>query len=153
MPTVDLYEELRSIVAAFASGRVRYALCGGLALAVHAEPRATKDIDFLVHPDDFDAIQAILRALGYVIEALPMRFSSGLELRRISKVEGTEVFTLDLILVNERLRETWEGREEVRLADLPLWVVAREGLIAMKRMAGRPQDLADLARLEGREGG
>lgn len=55
--------------------------------------------------------------------------------------------------VNERLRETWEGREEVRLAELPLWVVARERLIAMKRMAGRPQDLADLARLEGREGG
>jgi hypothetical protein len=37
---------------------------------------------------------------------------------------------------------------EVVLPEGPLWVAPREVLVAMKRMAGRNQDLADLEKLE-----
>jgi len=39
------------------------------------------------------------------------------------------------------LEPTWAGQ--------PLWVVSREGLVQMKRLAGRTQDLADIERLLG----
>jgi len=151
MPIFDIYQELRAIVAALNAEGVDYALCGGLALAVHAEPRATKDIDLLVHPDDLARIMVILRALGYRIEAAPMEFSSGLEMRRVSKIEQEEVFTLDLVMVNRLLQEIWETRQQVKLTDQPLWVVSKTGLIAMKEIAGRPQDLVDILSLRGGE--
>ncbi len=50
---------------------------------------------------------------------------------------------LDLI-ANGRLVVAWRQRQLV--------IVSRGGLIAMKRLAGRPQDLADIAALEQPEG-
>jgi hypothetical protein len=41
----DLYEEFKAIVSALEEHRIDYAVCGGLALAVHGLPRATVDID------------------------------------------------------------------------------------------------------------
>lgn len=45
MPLVvpDLERELELVIDAFTAKGVAYALCGGLALAVHGFPRATKD--------------------------------------------------------------------------------------------------------------
>lgn len=149
MPIFDLYRELQAVIAALNGEGVDYALCGGLALAIYAEPRATKDIDLMIHPDDLSGVRAILRGLGFRLEAAPMEFSSGLQVRRISKVEQHEIFTLDLVVVGPTLEAIWAGRQQVAWSDRKLWVVSREGLIEMKRMAGRPQDLADIHALGG----
>jgi hypothetical protein len=54
--------------------------------------------------------------------------------------EGESVLVLDLLLVDDNLHGVLEGRA--------IQVVSREGLRALERLAGRPQDLADLARLD-----
>ena len=46
-----------------------------------------------------------------------------------------------------------EDRRRVEIGGLRVPVLSREHLIQNKRATGRPQDLADLARLERREGG
>jgi predicted nucleotidyltransferase len=43
---------LADAVGALDGAGIRYALIGGLASTAHGRPRATADIDFLVHPDD-----------------------------------------------------------------------------------------------------
>jgi len=149
MPVIDLYQELRALLTVLNSEAVDYALCGGLALAVYAEPRATKDIDLMIHRDDLPRVRTLLRALGFKLEAAPLEFSSGFAVRRISKIEQNEVFTLDLVLVAPVIEEIWTTRCQLTWGDQPLWVVSRAGLIAMKRMAGRPQDLADIHSLGG----
>ena len=45
-------------------------------------------------------------------------------------------------------REAWSGRLPVNLAGIPVAVLGLRELIANKRAAGRPKDLADLALLE-----
>jgi hypothetical protein len=45
---MDLVAELDALIDAFDADGVEYALCGGLALAVHGHARATQDIDVLV---------------------------------------------------------------------------------------------------------
>jgi hypothetical protein len=72
---------------------------------------------------------------------------SGVEVRRISKAQGNDLISLDLIVVPPTLINVWKTRQEVSVEDVPCWVVSRDGLIRMKSAAGRPQDLADIERL------
>ena len=44
---------------------IRYAAIGGFALGVLGVPRATMDLDFLVHREDLPALEALMAALGY----------------------------------------------------------------------------------------
>ena len=54
--TLDLAAELAAIVAALDEAGIPYALCGGLAVAVHGHARATQYIDLLVLPEDVGRI-------------------------------------------------------------------------------------------------
>lgn len=150
---MDLHEELADLLDLLSRERIDYALCGGLALAVHGFPRATKDIDLLVRPEDAARLAAAVAPLGYVLDAGELPFDAGKarerRVRRIVKTEGPEVLTLDLVLLPEWLEDVWNTRQVLDWGDRRITVVSREGLLAMKRVAGRPQDLADIARLEG----
>ena len=57
--------------------------------------------------------------------------------------------TLELVLLPSWLEGAWRTREAVEWEGRTITVVSREGLLAMKRAAGRPQDLADIAKLTG----
>ena len=61
---MDLLVELANIIRAFNEDEIDYALCGGLALAVYAKPRATLDIDIMVHPDFLDKVKQKAEKLG-----------------------------------------------------------------------------------------
>lgn len=71
-PVIDLVAELELLVDALNRESVPYALCGGLALAIHGHPRATKDIDLLVPAE---AVENALRAAahaGFTLRAGPI---------------------------------------------------------------------------------
>jgi hypothetical protein len=144
---IDLFDETMGLLAELERHGVPYAVAGALALAIHGVPRATTDIDLLVRRDDVEATLEVARARGFGVQALPMRFSDGLEVRRSSKVDTTVMLTLDLLLVNENLEPVWASRERVATERGDVWVVSRQGLIEMKAWAGREQDLADIRRL------
>jgi len=96
---------------------------------------------------------SIVGELGYTIEAAPMAFADGaVRILRVSKIdpESRDVLTLDLLIVTPETADVWQSRREVEWEDGTLWVVSREGLIALKRLRGSGQDLADIERL--REG-
>jgi hypothetical protein len=144
---IDLFDETMGLLAELERHGVPYAVAGALALAIHGVPRATTDIDLLVRRDDVEATLEVARARGFRVQALPMRFGDGLEVRRSSKVDATVMLTLDLLLVNENLEPVWASRERVATERGDVWVVSRQGLIEMKAWAGREQDLADIRRL------
>ncbi len=145
---IDLFDELERLTAALDAAGIPYALAGGLALAVHGAPRATKDIDLLVLPEDVRQTMEQARALGFVFEAMPTRFSDGMELRRVTKISAGDALTVDLLLVGPLLETAWASRQRIRAEPHDLWVISRDALIAMKLAAGRPQDLADVQRLQ-----
>ncbi len=145
---VRLIEEFEALVAALADADVPYALVGGLAVAVWGAPRATKDIDLLVLPADVERVLAVGKARGFTFLGSPLRFRDGMELRRASKIEGSQTLTLDLLLVNENLADAWASRQVLPLGERTVTVISRAALIAMKAAAARPQDLADIEKLE-----
>ena len=145
-----LYDELRSLISALDRDKIQYALCGGIAMAIHGRPRATVDIDILITPESLPQILAIAGELGYTVRGLDMSFGKDvIEIRRVSKIDRATgfVLTLDMILVTEAIRAIWETRVKAKLEDGKLAVV-KEGLIPLKEMSGRPQDIADISALK-----
>lgn len=149
---MDLLEELTSLLQRLDQEGLDYALCGGLALAVHGHPRFTKDIDLLIRAEDVERALAVVDQLGFSYPAKPMTFGHGEEQRaiqRVSKLEDGETLMLDLLLLNPRLAAIWQTRQHLALGEQVVQVVSREGLIAMKRIANRPQDRLDIEQLRG----
>jgi hypothetical protein len=149
MPT--LYNELRSLISAFDRNKIDHALCGGIAMAIHGRPRATVDIDILILSESLCQVLTIAEQLGYTIRGLDKSFEKDvIEIRRISKVYSATKFvlTLDMILVTDAIRNVWETRVEADWEERKLSVVSREGLIALKKISARPQDIADIAALQ-----
>jgi hypothetical protein len=152
---MHLVDELHAIVSVLGGAGVRYAVCGGLAVTLHGATRLTKGIDLLVAPSDLSRVLELLRPLGYVFAALPLTFDAGTQrerhVQRVSKIEGGEHLCVDLLVADAVFSGLLDDALEVRVPRGPLTVISRAGLIKMKQLAGRPQDVADLARLEGED--
>lgn len=150
----DLIAELEALVDAFERAHVEYAVCGGLALGYHGFVRATKDIDILLEAARVDDALRIARSLGFDIPARKITFGLAAgtprEVQRVSKMNTDgQLLTLDLLVVAPDLEEVWKSRIAIEpVAGKTMTIVSRDGLATMKRMAGRPQDLVDLQRLE-----
>jgi len=55
---------------------------------------------------------------------------------------------LDALLVSGPTEAVWSGRLKAAFEGGTVRVVSREGLMSLKLAAGRPQDIADIKRLE-----
>jgi hypothetical protein len=150
----NLFEEFRTVVAALNRAAVPFAVCGGLAMSIYARPRATVDIDLLAPPDAIPALIAAVAPLGFTQrEQEPTRLAEGeVLMHRLTKIVpgDPEVLVLDVIEVRGgATTRVWESRGSMEWQGSAVPVVSREGLIAMKRLRGSPQDMADILALEG----
>ena len=148
----DITDELRALVAALEKQEIDYALCGGMAMAVHGRLRATIDIDLLILAGSQDDVLAVAKSLGYNVRGKDLSFADGaIEIRRVSKIDPDdgELLSLDLLLVTPEINEMWESRVEAEWEGGKLSVVSASGLIAMKQLRGSGQDLADIEALRG----
>src|SRR5438445_13872753 len=146
-----LYDELRSLLSALDRDKIEYGLCGGIAMAIHGRPRATVDIDMLITQESLPETLRIAGRLGYTIRGLDLSFGKDeIEIRRVSKIDSDTrfVLTLDMILVTNAIRDVWETRVNANLEGGKLSVVSKEGLIALKKISGRPQDVAEISALK-----
>ena len=147
----SLLEEFTILIAEFERREIPYAVCGGLAMAIHGAPRATIDIDLMVQSEDLERSWKTAKSLGYHVEGLPLNFDDGaVQIRRLSKIEPerNRLITVDFLLVTERTRQVWADRKRVTWAKGTISTVSREGLIELKKLSGRPQDLVDIQRLQ-----
>jgi hypothetical protein len=153
---VNLVDDLHAIAAALERESIPYAVCGGVAVTIHGATRTTKDIDVLVRRVDVARVLDAVRPLGYAFAALPMTFDAGKanerHVQRVTKIEGDQHLVLDLMLDEGALAGLLDDRITIDLPQGPLQVVSRSTLLAMKQMAGRAQDLADIEKLEADDG-
>lgn len=154
MADFDLIAELEVVVDAFEREKIQYAVCGGIALGLHGFLRHTDDIDILIPEFELDPAMRIVQSLGFDLPARKMTFglAAGTPriVQRLSKMSETgDMLTLDLLVVAPDLGEVWNTRIRTASRERELSIVSRDGLVTMKRIAGRPQDLADIHRLLG----
>lgn len=153
------WPELRAeaLLKRLADADVDFVVIGGMARTLLGSPRVTKDLDICPARN-----RRNLTRLGEVlaaIEARPREFPAELPFVPDARtIDASSMLTLetsegwvDLLLEPAG----WPGYERLRAnaerVDIDGRVVAVAGiddLIALKRAAGRPQDLADIAELE-----
>ena len=138
------YEEF---IAALNGHGVRYLVIGAHAVAVHARPRATKDLDILLDASPGNARKALaaLREffggedLGYTVADLTDR-ESVIQL-------GVAPVRIDLLCEMSGCPDfeaAWANRVEARFGSVPSHYVGLDDLIQAKQATGRAQDRADL---------
>jgi hypothetical protein len=145
---VDFFQELKQLVATLESRKIDYALCGGVALAIHGAPRATQDIDVLLQRRDIERLREAAGACGFTLESVPVEFSSGVSIQRFTKLIDGQPLMLDVLFVGGFVETVWADRQQAEFDGGLVRVVSREGLIALELAAGRPQDVADVKRLQ-----
>ena len=59
-----MYPDFKELLSAFNGHKVKYMIVGGYAVGFHSQPRATKDPDILIRPDEQNA-KAVYDALAY----------------------------------------------------------------------------------------
>ena len=124
-------------------------------MSIHAHPRATIDIDLLAPPDAVMRIVDALVPRGFILrEGPPTRLAKGeVVMHRLTKIvpSDPDVLVLDVIEVQPgATARAWQTRTSAEWEGHPVTVVSRDGLIGLKRLRGSPQDIADIALLEGR---
>lgn len=147
---MDLLEELKNLTAKLHSEGIEYALCGGLAMAIFAMPRATLDIDMMIELGTLFRTKRAVEDLGFTLSGAPMEFHDGkVQIYRLCKIDAvsTEELALDLLIVTPETRQVWESRLKVEWEGGSLSVVSPEGLITLKSFRSSGQDLDDIAYL------
>ncbi|MFZ2395187.1 MAG: DUF6036 family nucleotidyltransferase [Smithella sp.] len=151
---MDLLEELKKITQNVDKAEIDYALCGGLAIAVYARPRATLDIDIMVQPDYFSKTKEVMKELGYTMSSAMMEFNDGaVKIQRLSKLDKAtgEYFILDLLIVTPEIKRAWDDRMTIEWEGCPLKVVSPQGLILLKSLRNSGQDKEDIEYLRSLE--
>ena len=150
-PGIDLYTEFYALTDALSAANVPYAVCGGVAVAIHGYTRFTRDIDLLILPEDERRALDVAAQRQFLFEGgrLPMGQGavSDWEIVRVSKVVGRDLLALDLLLVGPSIQSVWDSRGTAEFNGRRIPVVSREGLRQLKLIAGRKQDRLDLEQL------
>jgi hypothetical protein len=147
MAKMELLKELKNLSAKLDQVGIDYALCGGLALAIYAKPRATLDIDIMIDSGSLSQTKQAAKELGFAFSAAPMEFHAGaVQMHRLTKIDtdSGEHLVLDLLIVTPETQKAWDSRLTVEWEGGPLKVVSPQGLILLKSFRGSGQDKDDI---------
>jgi len=149
---MTINDELQGLIKLLRNAKIEYALCGGLAMAVHGWPQSTMDIDILIEKKKLAAARDLAKSLGFKREAHRMYFCDDkIQIHRLIKLAGEEAIPLDLLTVTPSLRSAWKQRVTLESAYGPICVVSRKGLAMMKNMRKSGQDKDDIRKLKGND--
>jgi hypothetical protein len=151
---MDLLDELKKLSLKLDQAGIDYALCGGLAIAIYAKPRATLDIDIMIDPVFLPQATRTVQELGFTLASAPMNFQDGAikihRLTKIDKVSG-EHLVLDLLIATTKTKKALEDRLTVEWEGGLLKVVSPQGLILLKSFRNSGQDQDDIEYLRSLE--
>ncbi len=133
--------DIEGILAALNAARVRYLVVGGVAVVLHGHLRTTVDLDLVIELEPENLRRALVALASLELQPIvPVVFSLWHPSKPTLKIDifVSEPFDFDVV---------YERAVRVDLGQIEATVVALDDLIALKREAGRPQDLADVVSL------
>lgn len=152
-----VYMFIFQIVDALDKAGVRFAVAGGHAVALHGATRGTLDVDVVLalSKENFVAAEKALASIG-LTSRLPVDAAEVFAFRK-EYLERRNLIVWNFIDPKDPSRVldivlTWDLKPgevaRMRAAGRDIPVLSKAALIAMKKAAGRPQDLIDVEALE-----
>ncbi len=143
-----MYPDFKELLSVLNEHHVKYLVVGAYAVSIHAQPRATRDIDILVRPDpdNAKAVFAALAKFGAPLHGYaPADFAEPGPFFRMGHAPlGVDILTE---IPGVDFDAAWPRRVEDVVdpaSGLKASFLSRDDLIAAKLATGRPQDLADV---------
>ncbi|MGI8788560.1 MAG: nucleotidyltransferase [Pyrinomonadaceae bacterium] len=141
--------DFKELLKIFAERKVKYLVIGGYAVAKHAEPRYTKDLDVWIgnSRENAERVFQSLKEFGAPLTDISVEdftrstlvFQIGIEPSRIDILMGLKDLNFD---------ECWERRATAAVGEIEIHFISIDDLILNKQLAGRPQDLRDAENLK-----
>ena len=134
------------LLSAFRARSVKYLIVGGWAVSIHAQPRATQDMDIFVSPEptNIQAIYAALVQFGASLNNVDRQqfLEPGTFFRIGAPPCQIDIFT---DIPGVQFEACWPSRLEVPLDEKGLFAnfISAEDLVVAKLASGREQDIAD----------
>ena len=146
-----MHRDFKELFGFLNAEAVRYLVVGGYAVSLHAEPRATKDLDILIDPTP-DNAKALFRALASFGAPLEGATPEGLIEPNSFFRMGVPPIMVDILpnIAGVSFEDAWRRRVEVAIdprAGLRTNFISAADLIEAKLASGRPQDVADVEAL------
>jgi hypothetical protein len=145
---MTLHKDIREFIELCLSRKVDFLLVGGYALAFHGAPRFTEDIDLmvLVSPENADKLFDVIETFGFGNTGITRE--DFLEAGQVIQL-GRAPNRIDLLtgISGVTWEEAWDSAIPVSMDGLDIMAIGKAELMLNKQATGRPQDLADLARL------
>jgi hypothetical protein len=148
---------LHSLLRHLTAAGVDFVIVGGVAVVLQASPRFTRDLDicYATTHDNLERLGEVLLDLGAMLRGVEEDLPFSPDARALRRTQTLTLTTsegdIDLLVDPDGSPDYATLRQRadrMDLDDLTVAVAAIEDLIAMKRAAGRPQDLVDLESLE-----
>ena len=130
---------------------VKYLVIGGYAVSIHGYPRSTKDLDVLIQMSEENAekMKKVIDDFGFA--SLKLTKEDFLKPDFVTQL-GQEPIRIDILNDIDGLdyEEAWRNRRMVNYEGVQIPFIGYNELLQIKAIAGRPQDLADISKLEKR---
>ncbi len=145
---MDLDPDFNEFLRLFLAHEVRFLVVGGYAVAAHGLPRATGDLDAWIWVDEQNASRVIAALTEFGFGSLGLTTSDFKAPDSVVQL-GDPPHRIDIMTNVDGVSfdAAWERRFAVEIDGRPIPFIGRDDLIANKRAAGRPQDVADATRL------
>ena len=142
-------QDFVELLQLFNKHRVRYCIVGAYALAFHARPRYTKDMDLLIEPSLRNGRKLVNALKDFGFDSLKLTPADFNQPGRFIQL-GYEPVRIDLItsLGDLTFEQVWRHRVLGRYGDVRVSFIGRDEFIRSKEIAGRRQDQADLEQLQ-----
>jgi hypothetical protein len=141
--------DFKELLKLFEREKVKYLIIGGYAVAKHAEPRYTKDLDIWIgnKRENAERVYRALKNFGAPLANITVEdftvptlvFQLGIEPSRIDILMGLKDLDFD---------HCWERKAAATIGDTEIYFISIDDLIFNKQLTGRPQDLADVEKLQ-----
>lgn len=153
---------IERVLVALGKARVEYLVVGGVAVVMHGHLRTTRDLDLVVRlqPDNVRRAVDVLTGIGLRPRppvpaqafADPVQRDSWITTKNMVVFSmwdpSDPAFEVDLFVREPfDFEAAYQRRFEVSVGATTATIVALEDLLALKREAGRTQDLADIEAL------
>lgn len=147
---IELPEDFRDFLYELVDAGAEFVVVGGHAVAFHGHVRATKDLDVLIRPrpENAERVYRALSAFGAPLSAFEVTAEDFATYDGMLQL-GVPPLRIDVLnkIAGVTFEQAVEAGAAFELEGRVIPVIGRDALLANKRAAARPQDLADVVAL------